>query len=279
MKARRVAFQGEHGAFSEDAVRAHFGEEPETIPCQDFLEAFSLVEMGKATHAVLPVENSIEGTVAQVNDLLLEHDLVVTGEAIIPINQCLIGLQGTRLEEVHTVFSHPQALAQCRRFLDQYARWRRIPVYDTAGSVKMVREAGDRGAVAIASSRSAEVYGMEVLREAIQSEAHNFTRFFVVEKDPAPVEGADKTSLVFAVKNVPGSVYQCLGELANRGINLTKLESRPRKGRPWSYVFFADLDGNVDEPRVKEAVGALLRTAGFIKILGSYRAARPPGPH
>ncbi len=278
MTTRRVAFQGEHGAFSEDAVEAYFGEAPETVPCLDFLDAFNAVEKGRATHAVLPVENSIEGTVAQVNDLLLEHDLVVTAEVVIPVDQCLIGMPGAKLEEATTVYSHPQALAQCRRFLDQYPQWKRIPAYDTAGSVRMVKEEGDGRSLAIASRRSAQVYGMEVLREAIQSEAHNFTRFFVLEKDPALVEGADKTSLVFAVKNVPGSVYQCLGELANRGINLTKLESRPRRGRPWSYVFFADLEGNVEDPGVKEAVGALLRTAGFVKILGSYRAARRPEP-
>lgn len=271
-----VAFQGERGAFSEEAIVAHFGGVPKTLPCPTFEDAFESVRSGLAVSAVLPVENSVEGTVAPVNDLLLEHDLVVTGEVIIPVHHCLIARPGASSEGIAKVYSHPQALAQCRKFLAQYPGWKRIPAYDTAGAVKMIAEMGKGDEAAIAGRGAALIYGMAVLREAIEDEHQNYTRFFILEKDPEPVEDADKTSIAFAVKNVPGSVHQCLGEFARRGINLTKLESRPRRNRPWSYVFFADLEGSLEEARVKDAMGGLLRLAGSVRILGSYRAARRP---
>lgn len=270
-----VAYQGEPGAYSEDAVVALFGARVGTLPCLDFRDAFDAVDTGKATHAVLPVENSIEGTVAPVNDLLLEHDLTVTGEAIVPVNHCLIANLGARVGTIRVVYSHPQALGQCRRFLGLHPEWRQIPAYDTAGSVKLVRERGRREEAAIASRRSADLYRMKVLAENIQTEQENSTRFFRLEKHPRNAEGADKTSIAFVAKNVPGSLHRCLGEFASRGINLTKLESRPRRSRPWNYVFFADLEGNLDEPDIREAVGALVGTAGFVKVLGSYRKASP----
>lgn len=272
----RVAFQGERGAYSEDAIAAYFSRRAEARPYAEFSEVFEAVERGEATHGMVPVENSIEGTVAPVNDLLMEHDLQVTGETLVPIHHCLIANPSTEFARIRTIYSHPQALAQCRKFLSQYPRWRSIPVYDTAGSVKLVGERGRKDEAAIASRRAAEIYGMKVLREGIQSDLHNYTRFFVLERHPSGVRGANKTSIVFSVKNVPGSVHRCLGEFASRGINLTKLESRPRRTRPWNYVFFADFDGSVDEPRCSEAIGALLRVAGFVKILGSYRRAEHP---
>lgn len=274
----RVAFQGERGAYSEDAVAFAFGGSADPIPCADFLDAFEAVDTGRATHGVLPVENSIEGTVAQVNDLLLEHDLVVTGEVIVLVDHCLIANAGTTLDRVRTVYSHPQALGQCRRFLARHAAWRQIPTYDTAGSVKMVRDRKRKDEAAIASRRSAGLYGMEVLAEGIQTDHENYTRFFVLEKHPKADRAANKTSIAFVAKNVPGSLHACLGEFATRGINLTKLESRPRRARPWNYVFYADLDGGMGEPRVREAVGALVTTAGFVKVFGSYRRASPPQP-
>lgn len=273
----RVAYQGERGAYSEDAVVAVYGERATPMPFPEFRDAFEAVDTGAATHAVLPVENSIEGTVAQVNDLLLEHDLSVTGEVIVGVDHCLIGAPRSSLANVRVVYSHPQALAQCRRFLSRHPEWRQVPSYDTAGSVKMVRERGRRDEAAVASRRSAGIYGMKVLAEGIQTDHENYTRFFVLEKHPRSVKGADKTSIAFVAKNVPGSLHRCLGELASRGINLTKLESRPRRARPWNYVFYADLEGTMEDANVREAVGALVSTAGFVKVFGSYRkAAQPP---
>jgi len=271
-----VAFQGERGAYSEDAVVAYFGDDVQTLACSEFLEVFEAVESGKATHAVLPVENSIEGSVTQVNDLMLEHDLGIAGEVIVHIDHCLIGHRSAGIYDLKVVYSHPQALAQCRKFLDTHPSWKRVPVYDTAGSVKTIKEHGLPEEGAVASRRAAKVYGMKVLREGIQSDHQNYTRFFVLEKNPPRAKDADKTSIVFAAKNQPGSLLRCLEEFAKRGINLTKLESRPRRHRPWSYIFYADFDGSVDEAKCAEAIGALLRVAGFVKILGSYKRAEPP---
>ena len=274
----RVAYQGVPGAYSEDAVVALFGEAAERIPCLEFRDAFEAVDTSAATHAVLPVENSIEGTVTQVNDLLLEHDLTVTGEILVPVSHCLIGNRGSSLRTVRAVYSHPQALGQCRRYLTRHPDWRQIPAYDTAGSVKMVRERGRKDEAAIASLRSAGLYKMKVLAQDLQTDHENTTRFFVLEKHPREVRDANKTSIAFVAKNVPGALHRCLGEFASRGINLTKLESRPRRARPWNYVFFADLEGSAEDARVREAVGALVTTAGFVKVFGSYRRSGPPSP-
>ncbi len=269
----RIAYQGEPGAYSEDAVATLFGSRAVLLPCLTFQDAFEAVDTGAASHAVLPVENSIEGTVAPVNDLLLEHDLAVTGEAVVPVRHCLIGNPRATLDAIRVVYSHPQALGQCRRFLARHPGWRQIPAYDTAGSVRLVHERGRRTEAAIASRRSASLYGMRILGEDIQTEHENATRFFLLEKHAREVADADKTSIAFVARNVPGALYRCLGEFAARGINLTKLESRPRRSRPWNYVFYADLDGSLDNPRVREAVGALVPTAGFVKVFGSYRRA------
>lgn len=275
----RVAYQGERGAYSEDAIAQVFGDRAQPLPCLEFQDAFEAVDTGQATHAVLPVENSIEGTVAQVNDLLIEHDLAVTGEVIISVDHCLIANRKSTLEEIRVVYSHPQALGQCRRFLARRPKWRQVPTYDTAGSVKMIKDRRREDEAAIASRRSAAIYGMKVLAEGIQTDHENYTRFFVLEKHPRKVAAANKTSIAFMAKNVPGSLHACLGEFARRGINLTKLESRPRRARPWNYVFFADFEGTMDEPKCREAVGALVTTAGFVKVFGSYRRGEAPAKH
>ncbi|HIH01122.1 TPA: prephenate dehydratase [Thermoplasmata archaeon] len=269
-----VAFQGERGAYSEDACFRYFGNGVKTRPCPDFKSVFEAVEHDKVTHAVVPVENSLEGSVTQVNDLLLDHDLSVSGETIVPVKHCLMVNAGVEIESVKEVLSHPQALGQCRKLLDGHPEWRIIPAYDTAGSARIVSESKRLDQAAIASRRAASVYGLEILKEDIQSEAFNYTRFFVLEKNPAPVADSDKTSIVFATKNVPGALYRAMGEFASRGINLTKLESRPRRNKAWVYVFYADFDGSMDDPNCQEAVGGLLKSGAFVKVLGSYKKAR-----
>ena len=268
-----VAFQGESGAYSEDACFKHFGKGVKTRPFPDFQSVFEAVEHDVVTHAVVPVENSIEGSVAQVNDLLLDHDLTISAEIIFPVKHCLMAYDDASMETVKEVLSHPQALGQCRKFLSNHPEWRIIPAYDTAGSARMVAEGRRVDQAAIASRRAASVYGLKVLKEDIQSEAVNYTRFFVLEKNPAPVKGANKTSIVFATKNAPGALHKCLGEFASRGVNLSKLESRPRKNKPWVYVFYADFDGSMDDSNCHAAIGGLLKTGAFVKILGSYKKA------
>jgi chorismate mutase/prephenate dehydratase len=273
---RKVAFQGVHGAFSEDAVFSYFQDDVEAIPCNEFEEVFEMVEKGEVSHAVVPVENSLEGSVTTVSDLLLDSDLTVTGEALVLVRHCLIGQPDSSMETIKRVYSHPQALGQCRSFLSQHPAWEKIPSYDTAGSVKLVKERGRMEEAAVASKRAATFYGMKVLQEDIQSSTRNFTRFFVVEKTASmPTEG-DKTSLAFSTKNIPGALYQCIGAFAERGVNLSKLESRPRKGRTWEYVFYVDVDGHVDDPKVSDALSDLVRRSSFVKVFGSYKKAKAP---
>jgi len=272
----RVAFQGVHGAFSEDAVFSYFQGEVDTLPCNEFEEVFEMVERRECSHAVVPVENSLEGSVTAVSDLLLESDLTVTGEVLVLVRHCLIGQPGSTLDMIRRVYSHPQALGQCRTFLSQHPDWEKIPSYDTAGSVMMIKDRAKVEEAAIASKRAASYYGMKVLREDIQSYMRNFTRFFVLEKTASiPAEG-DKTSLAFSTKNIPGALYKCIGVFAERGVNLSKLESRPRRGRTWEYVFYADIDGHVSEERVRGALTDLVTKASFVKVFGSYPRAKEP---
>jgi prephenate dehydratase len=273
---RRIAFQGIHGAYSEDAVYKFFGEGIRTLSCAEFEDVFVSVNNGDASHAVLPVENSLEGSVARVNDLLLENDLTVVGEVIILVKHCLIGHPEAEIEAIRRIYSHPQALGQCRTFLSRYPQWEKVPSYDTAGSVKIIKERGDRSEAAIASARTANEYGMKILKEGIQNSHLNYTRFFVIEKAAAINPRGDKTSIVFATKNFPGALYACLGAFAEHNVNMTKLESRPRRDRAWEYVFYADIDGHLDEPEVSGAITDLVRRASFVKILGSYKRADLP---
>ena len=268
----KVAFQGERGAYSESAVYRFFGESAEVKPCRDFKDVFKSVEEQETDFGVVPVENSIEGSVNQTYDLFLKHDLKVRGEIIVKIEHCLIANPGTKLEDVKAVYSHPQALAQCRTFLEK-SGWELVPTYDTAGSVKILKEKGLKNAAALASEKAAELYKMKILAREIADNPENYTRFFVIGKKDAPMTGKDKTSVIFAATHKPGALYYALGEFAKRGINLTKIESRPTKQTPWEYNFYLDFEGNKSEPRCAEALEALKEHAAFIKILGSYPRA------
>jgi chorismate mutase/prephenate dehydratase len=268
----KVAFQGEKGAYSESAVYKFFGESVTVVPCRDLTETFESVTKKKAEYGVVPIENSIEGSVNQTYDLFLKYDLKVRGEVIIKIEHCLIANPNTNLDAVETVFSHPQALAQCRNFLEK-SGWELIPTYDTAGSVKMLKEKGMKNAVAVASERAAELYEMKIIARDIADNPENYTRFFVLSKEDAATTGKDKTSIIFSAAHKPGSLYNALGEFAKRGINLTRIESRPTRQKPWEYNFYLDFEGHRSEPRCAEVLGALSEYAVFVKILGSYPRA------
>jgi chorismate mutase/prephenate dehydratase len=272
----KVAFQGVHGAYSEDAVINHFGEGVETLPCAEFSDLLAAVDRGTATHGVIPVENSIEGSVTLANDLLLDSDLTVVGEVLVWVRHCLIGHPDVGMEDVRKVYSHPQALAQCSKYLTGHPKWEKVPSYDTAGSVMMIKERGLREEAAVASQRAARYYEMKVLKEDIQNSRRNFTRFFVLDKNPPMNLPGDKTSLAFTTKHVPGALHRCIGAFAEHGVNITKLESRPRRERTWEYVFYVDIDGQVSDHNVKEALIDLMRKASFVKIFGSYRKAQFP---
>jgi chorismate mutase/prephenate dehydratase len=271
----KVAFQGERGAYSESAVYTYFGDEAEVKPCRDLTEVFESVDKQEVPVGVVPVENSLEGSVNQTYDLFLTHNLKVSGEVIIRISHCLIANPSTSLEAVKTVYSHPQALAQCRSFLERLGS-DLIPTYDTAGSVKMLKEKGLKDAAAVASEKAAEIYGMKILAREIEDTPTNYTRFFVISKNDSPKTGKDKTSIIFAATHTPGSLYHALGEFAKRNINLTKIESRPTKQKAWEYNFYLDFEGHRTEENCAAALSALEKSGAFLKILGSYPKAALP---
>jgi len=268
----KVAFQGEIGAYSESAVYSFFGSSVEAKPCKNLSNVFESVEKGETQYGVVPIENSIEGSVNQTYDLFLEYDLKVRDEIILRIAHCLIAHPGTQLNAIKTVYSHPQALGQCRKFLEQLG-CRLISTFDTAGSVKMINEERLMDAGAIASERAAKIYSMNILAKEIGDTPNNYTRFFVLSKQDSPYSGEDKTSIIYSVKSVPGALYHVLKEFAVRNINLTKIESRPTKRTPWEYNFYLDFEGHRSEEKCREALESIKDKTLFVKILGSYKAA------
>ena len=270
----RVAFQGERGAYSEKAVYEFFGRKVTAEPCRSFSEVFDKVEKGELKFGVVPIENSTEGSVSETYDLFLTHNLKVCGEKVLRIDHCLVGNANTELVSVRTIYSHPQALAQCRSFLERL-NCDSIPVYDTAGSVKIIKERNLNNAAAIASESAAELYGMKILAREIADNPNNYTRFFVLSKCDSPPTGRDKTSIIFSVRHTPGSLYTALEVLARRSINMTKIESRPTRQTPWEYNFYLDFEGHRTEERCREALRELAQKTLFIRILGSYPSAQP----
>jgi len=268
----KIAFQGEIGAYSESAVYSFFGSSVEVKPCENLSDVFESVKKGENPYGVVPIENSIEGSVNQTYDLFLEYDLKVCGEIVLRIVHCFIAHPGTRLNSIRTVYSHPQALAQCRKFLEKLG-CRLISTFDTAGSVKMIKEEGLKDAGAIASQRAAQIYSMKVLTKEIGDTPNNYTRFFVLSKQDSPPSGQDKTSIIFSVKSIPGALHHVLKEFAVRDINLTKIESRPTKRTPWEYNFYLDFEGHRNEQKCQEALESIKDRTLFVKILGSYKAA------
>ena len=268
-----VAFQGEIGAYSEEAAFNFFGPSIETRPCESLDDVFRVVEGAEVPFGIVPIENSLEGSISRVYDLLLDSSVKVCGEMELRVVHCLIANPGARLDLIKKVYSHPQALGQCQAFL-KHLDCELIPTYDTAGSVKMVKEMGIVGGAAIASARAAEIYGMEIIAREIEDNPHNFTRFFILSPQDSPPSGNDKTSIVFAVKHKPGALYDSLRELAVRNINLTKLESRPTRQKPWDYNFYLDFEGHREDKAAREALEYLEAASLFVKILGSYPKAK-----
>ena len=271
----RIAYQGEPGAYSEAAaLRLNPAAEP--APRPSFDDVFHAVARGEATHGILPIENTIGGSIHRNYDLLLEHELPIVAEVKLPIVHHLLVREGTRLEDVRKVYSHPQGLAQCERFLRTLDGVEMAPTYDTAGSAKMIAERNLTGCAAIASERAAEVFGLAVLRRAVQDYADNCTRFLVVGRDPAPLGAPDKTTIVFTVPNGPGALFKALSVFALRDIDLAKLESRPNPDKPFEYLFYADVAASRDDLRCARALTHLAEFAPSLRTLGSYRAWKEP---
>jgi prephenate dehydratase len=265
----RIAYQGEPGAYSEAAAR-QVNAEAELVPCRSFEDVFESVNAGPAGYGVLPIENTIGGSIHRNFDLLLENHLPIVGEIELPVVHHLLALPGTSMEGVRRVYSHPQALAQCDRFLRTLTGVEVIATYDTAGSAKLVAEQKLPDAAAIASARAAEVFGLIALRSSIQDYQHNVTRFLVIGRRPLTDQPADKTTLVFTLPNEPGALFKALSVFALRGIDLTKLESRPIPGRKWEYLFYADLSAPRDDLKCSRALSHLAEFAPTLRVLGSY---------
>jgi prephenate dehydratase len=272
-----VAFQGEGGAYSEEAIHQFFGSGVETLPRSSFAGVFDAVESRTVQYGALPVENSTAGSINRAYDLLQSHDLRVWGEAFLRVRHVLLAPPGMALADVERVRSHPQALAQCKRYLSN-RNWISEPTYDTAGSARELAADPEPGVAAIASRLAGQLYDLEELDYGIEDSPHNYTRFFFLSLDDPPRAQQSKTSLVFASRHQPGALYECLGEFSKRSINLTKLESRPRPNRPWQYIFFLDFEGHCQDPAGEAALMALLRRSSFVKLLGSYPAATTPVP-
>ncbi|MFX1483906.1 MAG: prephenate dehydratase [Promethearchaeota archaeon] len=264
-----VAFQGEPGAYSEAAVFKIFGPSAKPKPCKRFSDVFQDVWDDTTKYGVVPIENSIEGSVNQVYDLFLRYKLNVCGEMALKISHCLIANPGTELKNIKAVYSHPQALGQCRSYLEKIGV-ELISTYDTAGSVKIIRDQRLVHAAGIAGVRAAEIYGMSIIAKDIADTKNNYTRFFVISKGEQSPTGNDKTSIIFTTKHVPRALYEALGELATRDINLTKIESRPTRESLWEYNFYLDFEGHKDEKICKDALEGLRSKSLFVKVLGSY---------
>ena len=271
----KVAFQGVAGAYSEQAIRQFFGSEAESVPRRTLADIFFAVEGGDAHYGMLPVENAVAGSVSQSYELLMEHDLRVHAEVILRVRHTLIGLPGTQISDLKRVRSHPQALAQCQRYLERHGL-EPEPGFDTAGSARDLAANPEPGVAVIASELASDMYDLEILDRGIEDFPFNYTRFFVLSTEDPPRGQRNKTSIVFSTPHQPGALYGCMGEFARRRINLTKIESRPRLNRPWQYIFYVDFEGHAQDPECEAALIGLLRRSSFVKLLGSYPAATTP---
>jgi prephenate dehydratase len=264
----KVAFQGEPGAYSEQAAFNYFGN-VETQPSESFDMVFDAVVSGACETGLIPIENSLAGSIHQNYDLLLRHDLHIIGEYLLRVQHCLIVLPGVTKVDIKKVISHPQALGQCAAYLRKLGV-KTESAYDTAGSVKMLKESGARDTAAIASRRAAEIYGMQILEEGIEDNAENYTRFLAISRESINPEGEAKTSIVFTLKNQPGALFKALSVFALRDIDLTKIESRPLQGKPWEYLFYIDFIGATHQDTVRKALDHLSEYALMLRVLGSY---------
>lgn len=273
----RIAFQGERGAFSEEAAIELLGDKIELVPRPTFDQLFIAIDERAADYILAPIENSLAGSVHRSYDLLVEsRDLHIIGEVIIPIVHNLIGAKGAKFEDVAIVESHPVALAQCELFFGAYPQLKRIATQDTAGSVRDVTAAGDTSRAAIASRRAAQTYGGVILREHLEDNRENYTRFLLLSNNGSAMGLANKLSLVFELDHRPGALLRALEPFARRGINLMKIESRPVHGKPWQYRFYLDLQAAREQPEAAVALEELQGEVVGLRILGSYPAAKQP---
>ena len=266
----QVSFQGERGAYSEGAAISFFNEKIETVPCTTFADVLESTSNGKTQYSVLPVENSIEGSVGESYDLLYSTDLKAVGEIYFKIEHCLIGIGS--IDDIDTVYSHPQALGQCRKFIQEH-NFKSVPTYDTAGSVEIIKKINKKNVCCIASQNAAKISGLPIIAEKIADNQSNYTRFLVLSKSKIEKSGKDKTSIIFSIKHEPGALYRIIEKFHKTNVNLTKIESRPKKSTTWEYNFYVDFEGHEDESKIKQMLEEIKNECSFFKILGSYPIA------
>jgi prephenate dehydratase len=270
----RIAFQGERGAFSEEAAVKLLGEDIQLVPRATFEALYSSIQDGVADYILAPIENSLAGSVHRSYDLLISSGLHIHAEVVIPIVHNLIGMPGAKFEQIVQVSSHPVALAQCEKFFASHPNIKRVATDDTAGSVREVMAAGDPSRAGIASKRAAAVYGAAILREHLEDHRENYTRFLLLATSAEVAENADKLSLVLYLAHKPGSLCSALGAFAKRHLNLLKIESRPIPGTPWSYSFYLDLQASLKDPGTRDALAELKQFTDSVKVLGCYPQAK-----
>ncbi len=274
MKKLKIAFQGEYGAFSEQAAIAYFGKKCAPTPKENFKDVFEDVVHKRSAFGIIPIENSVFGSVHQNFDLLQEFSLQIIGELKLRIKMNLMALPGTSIKDLHHVYSHPQGLGQSDKYLRSLKNVTLHPFYDTAGAAKMIADEGRMDSAAIASEQAAAHYGLTILKKSIETDHRNFTRFLVLSTKAIQPRQKSKTSLIFATKHIPGSLVHCLSAFAERDINLLKIESRPFIGKPWEYLFFVDIDSNQSSYKCIAAMKKLEEHTSYLKILGSYEVGK-----
>jgi prephenate dehydratase len=267
----KVSFQGERGAYSEAAARSFFAEDIETVPLSTFAEVLESTISNNTDYSVLPVENSLEGSVGESYDLLYSTSLNAIGEIYHRIEHCLIG--NGELQEIDTVYSHPQALGQCRDFI-QNNNMKTVPTYDTAGSVRIIKEINKKNIACIASKTASQIYKMPIVSEDIANHLNNYTRFLVLAKKTNDETGNDKTSIIFSIRHEPGSLFRIIENFHDYNINLTKIESRPTKSTNWEYNFYVDFEGHAKNPQILKMLEKIKSETLFMKTLGSYPSAK-----
>lgn len=268
---QKIAFQGERGAYSEAAAVEYFGPNIEPVPCESFEEIFERVTAAEVDKGIIPVENSLAGSIHRNYDLLLRYNLSITGEVQLRIAHQLMVLPGVKAEQIKRICSHPQGLAQCEGSITRhFPHAERVSTYDTAGSAKMLREETMTNAAAIASRRAAEIYGMDIIYPDFEDNPENYTRFLIISREATEPEGQAKTSIVYAMENSPGALFKSMAVFALRDIDLTKIESRPLQGKRWQYFFYLDFIGSQHQPHCRNALNNLQEITSYLRVLGSY---------
>lgn len=270
VKGAKVVYQGVEGAYSHEATMEYFGEDVDAYHVKTWEEAMKAVESGQADYAVLPIENSSAGAVSDNYDLLIKYHNYIVAEVFLPVKHALLGVPGGSMEQIHTVFSHPQALMQCSEFLNSNGEWSQISVENTAVAAKKVLEENDPSQAAVASEAAARLYGLTVLREGINYNKDNVTRFIVVARHPVYRKDAGKISLCFELPHRSGTLYNMLSNFIYNDVNMFMIQSRPIPGRNWEYRFFVDIEGRLDDPAVNNALKGIAEESATLRVLGNY---------